>query len=78
MFSKSTNSIWIFGYGSLVHTPGFEVRRRVKGYVRCMPHVLHLLLFIFCPLFSVASLCTLAAPYGLFAEFFVVGKNLLN
>ncbi|KAF5826960.1 ChaC-like protein-domain-containing protein [Dunaliella salina] len=41
IFSKSTNSIWIFGYGSLVHTPGFEVRRRVKGYVRDWKRVWH-------------------------------------
>lgn len=31
LLQSSTGSIWIFGYGSLVHRPGFEHARRVEG-----------------------------------------------
>lgn len=29
--SKST---WVFGYGSLIHTPNFQYNQRVVGYIK--------------------------------------------
>ncbi|KAL6777424.1 hypothetical protein ACKKBF_B21445 [Auxenochlorella protothecoides x Auxenochlorella symbiontica] len=29
-----SGSIWIFGFGSLVHSPGFEFKGRVEGFIR--------------------------------------------
>lgn len=33
--------IWIFGYGSLIHTPNFEYQQRVTGYIRGYKRVWH-------------------------------------
>lgn len=32
--AESSDRIWIFGFGSLVHTPGFEYDERVTGFIR--------------------------------------------
>ncbi|KAG2494151.1 hypothetical protein HYH03_007787 [Edaphochlamys debaryana] len=32
--APNPDGIWVFGYGSLVHTPGFDYERRVEGYIR--------------------------------------------
>jgi cation transport regulator ChaC len=32
--AAATGTTWIFGFGSLIHRPGFEYAERVEGYVR--------------------------------------------
>ena len=32
--ASDSGPIWIFGFGSLVHTPGFDYEERVTGFIR--------------------------------------------
>lgn len=37
----STSGILVFGYGSLIHTPGFEYAAKVEGYIKGWRRVFH-------------------------------------
>jgi hypothetical protein len=39
--TMASAGIWVFGYGSLVHRPGFEYSRRVEGFIRGYRRVFH-------------------------------------
>lgn len=46
---------WVFGYGSLVWNPGFQVDDKVIGYIKDYRRVFDLGMFFFSPKLNISS-----------------------